>query len=75
MAIIKEKVCASCHSLSIVDKDCVCVWENKYPVIELEFEQCDHCGNISDEPADTEFNRKQLEEENLDEDPDDEEDH
>jgi hypothetical protein len=60
MAIVRETVCASCHSLDIVDKDCVCVWENKYPTVELEFEQCDHCGNISDEPADTEFNRQQT---------------
>jgi hypothetical protein len=71
MAIVRETVCASCHSLDIVDKDCVCVWENKYPTVELEFEQCDHCGNIASEPLDNEFNRKQLGEI----DPDEEEDH
>ena len=60
MAIVRERVCASCQSLSIVDKNCICVWENKYPTIELEFEMCDHCGHVSEEPADTEFNRIQL---------------
>jgi RNase P subunit RPR2 len=75
MKLIKEIVCASCHSLAIVDKDCICVWENKYPTIELEFEQCECCGHVSEYPADTEFNMKQLQEENFEEDLDDVEDH
>jgi len=60
MSIVRERVCASCHSLSIIDTNCICVWEHNYPTIELEFEMCDHCGHVSEEPADTEFNREQL---------------
>lgn len=60
MTIVKIKVCASCLSTDIVDKNCICVWEKKYPTVELEFEQCDCCGNVSQFPIDNEFNYKQL---------------
>jgi RNase P subunit RPR2 len=59
--LIKEHVCARCHSLSIIDRDCVCTYQNGYATIELEFEKCLCCGNVSDQPADTEFNIKQYE--------------
>lgn len=48
-------------SLDIVDPDCNCVVSNWYDTIELEFEQCECCGNIKNEYIDSEFNRKQLE--------------
>ena len=60
MSIIKIFVCTSCQSPAITDKDCICVWESKYPTIELEFEQCDCCGRTSDFPANTKFNDEQL---------------
>lgn len=57
---IKHKVCTSCLSPAIIDSDCICVYSNNYPVIELEFEHCNCCNNTSDEYADTEFNQQQL---------------
>jgi len=57
----KHTVCISCRSIGILDIDCICVHSHRYPTIELEFEVCDCCGNPkSDQPADTEFNEKQL---------------
>lgn len=58
----KFKVCTSCYSVGITYNDCICTYENNYPVIELEFEVCGCCGNlVSDgEPADTEFNTSQY---------------
>lgn len=61
--LIKEKVCASCLSNDIVDINCRCTYDKKYPIIELEFEKCECCGHISAFPANTEFNNKQLKEE------------
>ena len=57
----KFRVCRECQSYSIIDNNCICAY-SKYPVILLEFEVCLCCGNlISDgQPADTEFNKKQL---------------
>ncbi len=62
MKLIKEKVCVDCQSLGISDIDCVCTYQNNYPTILLEFEQCECCNNIKEYPADTEFNKKQYEE-------------
>ena len=59
MSIVKLHVCTSCESPSIIDTHCRCMWDNKYPTIELEFEQCDHCGHIEEQPAETEFNHQQ----------------
>ena len=59
-AYIKHKVCAQCLSPAIIDSDCICVYGNKYPIIELEFERCDCCNRTSDEYAETEFNEEQL---------------
>ena len=57
----KHIVCVDCQSIGITDVNCICVDSNRYETIELEFEVCDCCGSpISDFPADTEFNRKQL---------------
>lgn len=59
--LVKHKVCTSCLSIEVTDVDCVCVYENDYPIIELEFEVCSCCGKpITNHPADTEFNNKQL---------------
>jgi hypothetical protein len=57
---IKQRVCTSCLSPSIVGIDCICVYSNNYPVIELEFEHCNCCNNTSNQYADTEFNQQQL---------------
>ena len=62
MSIVREKVCANCEHIGIVHMDCVCAWKSGYPMIELEFEKCDHCGNIEDSPLDNEFNDKQRKE-------------
>jgi len=58
----KHTVCASCFSIGITDKDCVCTYSNVYPTIELEFEVCDSCGRIINDsnPADTPFNEEQF---------------
>lgn len=58
--LIKKTVCAECMSLDIIDINCVCTYSKNYETIELEFEQCDCCGNIERHHADTEFNHKQL---------------
>ena len=60
--LIREDVCAVCWSVGITDNNCVCTYQNRYKTIELEFEQCKVCGHIIDDgnPADTEFNEKQL---------------
>ena len=58
--LIRETVCSSCCSSAIVDADCICVYRNTYPVIELEFEQCSCCGHIDSHPANTDFNNLQF---------------
>ena len=60
MSIVKLYVCTDCQSPGIRDVNCRCVWDNKYPTMELEFELCDCCNHMSDTPADTEFNRIQF---------------
>lgn len=57
--LIKLKVCSDCQSPDILYRDCRCLYDKNYPVIELEFEQCECCLNISSRPADTEFNKNQ----------------
>lgn len=66
MSKILEKlsVCRECLSPDIIYAECVCVTERRYPTIELEFEVCKCCGNMSSQPADTEFNAKQLQDDN-----------
>lgn len=61
----KHKVCIDCLSVGITYKDCNCLYSRNYKTIELEFEECECCGNlISDgNPAETEFNKKQFENE------------
>jgi len=58
----KHRVCEDCHCVGIQYSDCRCAYD-KYKTIELEFEVCDCCGNLINDgqPADTEFNKKQLE--------------
>lgn len=58
----KHKVCTHCLSVDIMFAECRCVISNNYPVIELEFEHCSCCGHIitDGQPAETEFNEKQL---------------
>lgn len=58
----KHKVCVNCLSVGIKYHDCICTYQNNYPVIELEFEVCDCCGNLVSDgsPAETEFNEKQF---------------
>ncbi len=62
MKIEKHTVCASCLSVGITDVFCICMDSNVYPTIELEFEVCKCCGNLicDGDPAETEFNKKQL---------------
>ena len=64
MKLKKYKVCSSCWSVGILDKDCICAYQRGYKTVELEFEVCECCDNlISDgNPAETEFNEKQLKE-------------
>ena len=57
------KVCKKCLSPGITDPDCICCYTNGFPTIELEFEICECCDRMDDEPADTEFNNKQLQNE------------
>jgi hypothetical protein len=57
---VKHKVCTNCLSHAVVNSDCICTYSRNYPVIELEFESCNCCGNTSHEYADTEFNQEQL---------------
>ena len=58
----KFDVCKDCYSIGILHADCICAYSN-YKTIELEFEVCNCCNNPIEDgnPADTEFNRKQLE--------------
>ena len=58
----KFEVCATCYSVGMTDINCVCVYEHKWDTIELEFEVCSCCGSLIEDgnPADTEFNKKQL---------------
>lgn len=58
----KHRVCVNCHGIGIVNADCICTYNNKYEIIELEFEVCDCCGNVLEDGqiADTEFNKNQL---------------
>lgn len=60
MKVERIDVCKVCLSASIVDVDCVCVTHSKYETVTIEFEVCECCGQMKDEPADTEFNKKQL---------------
>lgn len=57
----KFKVCIDCHAVGMIHGDCVCSY-GKYETIELEFEVCKCCNNITQDgyPADTKFNRIQL---------------
>lgn len=58
--LVKLIVCTSCLSPEIVDKDCICTYDRKYPTIELEFKKCDCCGRTDAHPAETSFNLEQL---------------
>ena len=60
MKTIKKEVCPDCLSDEIIDIDCRCTYM-KYEPIELEFEYCECCNRSDSEPANTEFNEKQLE--------------
>ena len=57
----KNRVCKSCLSVGIQDPNCICA-DSKHDIIELEFEVCTCCGNLihDGQPAETEFNEKQL---------------
>ena len=57
----KFEVCEDCHCIGIQHTDCKCSYTN-YKTIELEFEVCSCCGTVLEDgdPADTEFNKKQL---------------
>jgi len=62
MKLEKHTVCASCWSVGVTDVHCICVDNNNYPTIELEFNVCEWCENLEcdGDPADTEFNNEQL---------------
>jgi hypothetical protein len=57
----KLKVCDQCWSVGMTDPYCVCANGN-YTTIELEFEVCACCGNLTEDgsPAETPFNEEQL---------------
>ena len=59
--IEKHEVCAKCLAIGIKSNDCVCTYRNDYATIELEFKLCSCCGEIKDEPIDSEFNNSQYE--------------
>lgn len=63
--LVKHIVCKSCLSVGITDNDCICTYNHKYPTITLEFEHCECCENVLNDgyPPDTEFNKKQFENE------------
>lgn len=58
--IEKFKVCKDCLSIGITDSNCVCTYQNGYKTVELEFEICGCCGEVSFEPIDNFFNYQQL---------------
>ena len=60
MGLIRIHVCTECLSPAILYKDCRCVWDKHYPTVELEFEQCECCGHVAEQPAETAFNDIQL---------------
>jgi len=64
MNIEKFTVCAMCLSVGVVDLDCICVHQKDYDTVELEFEVCECCNNLicDGQPAETDFNKKQLRE-------------
>jgi len=57
----KFNVCTSCLCVGIEDPNCICA-DSKYKTVELEFEVCACCGAVvtDGQPAETEFNEKQL---------------
>jgi len=57
----KFRVCDRCLCIGIEDPNCQCAF-GKYQTVELEFEVCDCCGSVINDgqPAETEFNEKQL---------------
>lgn len=57
----KFDVCEHCYCYGILDTQCVCSY-GKYKTIQLEFEVCACCGHLVNDgqPADTEFNKEQL---------------
>lgn len=59
--IEKFRVCDQCYCVGIQDSNCRCAY-GKYQTVELEFEVCGCCGDVltDGQPADTEFNTKQL---------------
>jgi len=58
----KFRVCTDCYNVNISDPNCICCHSNEYETIELEFEVCNCCNNIIQDgsPADTSFNKEQL---------------
>jgi hypothetical protein len=58
----KFDVCDQCWSVGMIVGDCVCS-HDRYETIELEFEVCKCCNNLvmDGSPAETEFNKEQLE--------------
>lgn len=60
--LVRHYVCVDCYGVGILFSDCRCAYAKQYKMVELEFEECTCCGNFQDgEPADTEFNTKQIE--------------
>lgn len=58
----KHEVCVECFAVGILFPECICTHE-AHDTIVLEFAVCDCCGNILEDghPADTKFNKNQLE--------------
>lgn len=61
MILEKYNVCQECLSWDIIYSDCICMSSNKFPTIELEFERCECCGNLSEKASNNDFNTKQYE--------------
>lgn len=64
--LVKHTVCKSCLSVGITYGECICMYSNTYPTVEIEVEECACCGHILNDgnPPETEFNNKQLEHDN-----------
>ena len=60
LGIETYEVCKECLSIGISDHSCICTYQKKFETIKLEFNKCKVCNSVSEDYADTEFNRQAL---------------
>lgn len=60
MSIVQLHVCKECLSPESVMADCICLNQDSYPTLLLQFEKCDKTGKISDKPINNNFNQIQI---------------